>query len=184
MRVFAFLPFLFLVQLAIGQDTLFLKYNDHPEWDSIAYKTDTMIYPSPALRHYVLGTAVLPWTELTMTAKNYGLNLDSVTRSDCQEHGERVYRMKDKINYAVLTDSTFVVDITFTDNCCYDFLCDAGVEDGVVNVTFTGYGTHCACLCCFGLTYHFSYILFEDAREIRSVVINDNPETNIIVERK
>lgn len=139
------------------QDTVFIKQNQDWTADSIQYQTDTIIFSSGMTRHILVGTTVLPNTRSQQFLKAYGLVLDKVEKSDCKNQGERVYSSQNKINSVAETDSTLIVDVTIAENCCFDFLCDAEVDtSGVVNLKFQGYGTYCACDCCFGLIYHFT----------------------------
>ena len=113
-----------------------------------------------------------------MRAKSYGLDFVKVQKVDCSSHGEEVYRAKDKINSYELTDSTLLVDFTLYSNCCYDFLCDITVdENGILNLLYQGYGSYCACNCCFGLIYELDIIKNEDYSEINGIMLNGKIES-------
>jgi hypothetical protein len=112
-----------------------------------------------------------------MMARGYGLYLNKVTKSNCQGNANEKWS-PDKINSVINTDSTLTVDINITDNCCYEFLCDNSVDStGTLNLIYYGYGTYCACDCCFGLTFHFVKIKSPDYSDIKAIMINDNRKT-------
>lgn len=176
------LPFLTAVlasTVALGQtpDTVFMRY-DHNYDDTLIYKTDTLISKSGMTRQILIGTAILPSTHSQMWARGYQLYDSKVTKSDCKKDFKEWGPHDSKINYIINTDSTLTVDINITDNCCYEFLCDISVDStATLNLIYYGYGTYCACDCCFGLTYHFNKVKLPDYSEIKAVMINGNRKT-------
>lgn len=160
------------------QDSLFIKYKTNLTSDRIMYKTDTIVFNSEMARHYLIGTTIIPWTQNQMNAKGWGINFNKVTKSDCQKSGEEIVNMSDKIINVSETDSSYIVDLNIIDNCCYDFLCDISVDRmGTLNLIYTGYGTHCGCECCFGLTYHIEKMFASDLGEIKGIKLNGDEKT-------
>lgn len=158
------------------QDTVLIKYKK--SWKDNLFVTDTVFFPSSMYRHMLFGTTILPATNNQMYARSYGLYFDQVAKSECLQSGEEVYRSKDKINSIASTDSTLVVDLSVYDNCCYDFLCDVAIDSmGTVNIIYYGYGTNCACECCFGLTYRFSLAKDLSYPALKAVMLNGRRET-------
>ncbi|UTW61304.1 hypothetical protein KFE98_14955 [bacterium SCSIO 12741] len=170
---------LLLLLLGLGdvafaqEDTVFIRQNRDWTADTLVYETDTLIFPSGMARHILSGTTVLPSTHGQIHAKGYGLYLKEVSRSACKSHGEEVYWSKDKINSVQRTDTSITVDLTIYDNCCYDFLCDIEIDEerGGLILAYQGYGSHCACDCCFGLTFHIGDWNIPDLKEIKGVMI-------------
>lgn len=160
------------------QDTVFIRQNENVATDSLIYVTDTIVFPSSMTRNFLMGTTVLPNTQNQLQAYGFGLYFDSVSKSGCQKSGRAAYMAIDKINYIVKTDSTLKIDINIYDNCCYDFICDISVDSlGVLNLIYYGYGTNCACNCCFGLKYNFSIMTYSSYPEIIGVMLNRNKKT-------
>lgn len=142
------------------------------------YATDTVIFNSEMVRNYLIGTTIIPWTQNQMYAKGWGLNFKKVSKSDCQNSGEEIYRMEDKIVSISETDSSFIIDLNIVDNCCYDFLCDISVDSsGTLNLIYSGYGSHCGCECCFGITYHIEKMFKSDLGEIKGIMLNGDAKT-------
>jgi hypothetical protein len=170
---------LFMSSIGLAQqDTVFIKQSIDWTADTLSYETDTIVFESGMVRHILTGTTVLPNTHNQFSTWGYGLYLNDVTKSDCQNHGEEVYSSADRINSVELTDTTLTIDITVYDNCCYDFLCDVSADSsGPLNLIYYGYGTHCACECCFGLVYHFSREFDSDTNQIDSVVLQGDVTT-------
>lgn len=168
------------------QDTVFIRYTDRLA-DAPSYKVDTLL-SSSILRgsNILVGTTALPNTENQMAARSYGLHFIGVEASQCEDTPESRYKwgaaeIPHEIDKVEMTDSTMSVDISLYSNCCYDFLCDIAVlEDGVLNLIYHAYGqSHCACNCCFGLSYQMSFP-YEEAREgkkLTGVVINGDMRT-------
>jgi|GEM_PF-290416 len=188
-RVLLLLPFAAFVSCygqngaAEPSDTVFLKYNAAETDEALNYRTDTLLFESPMWRHVLTGTTILPWTHNQLISKGYGLDFRKVDRSDCQHDAQGGKEgMDDHINSVTQTDSTLVIDFNLTDNCCYDFLCDISVDEaGTLNLIYTGYGTYCACDCCFGLTYYIDLLNYEDSVEVKAVMINGDVKTRKVL---
>jgi len=161
------------------QDTVFIKYNKDWADDKINYLTDTVIFETGMRRHILTGTTILPATQNSISALNYGIGFLKVTKSDCQQDvTEKGGQINDHINSIISTDTSLTIDFNIYDNCCYDFLCDISVDTtGTLNLITTGYGTYCFCDCCFGLTYHLTVMKDKDIPEIKSVIVNGNRKT-------
>jgi hypothetical protein len=159
-------------------DTVFIRTNATDDVDLPIYETDTILFFSPWERRILIGTCIMPSTENQMEAYGYGLWFESIEKSDCQSHGEEVYYNADRINYIEKTDSTLKIDLNIFTNCCYDFLCDYSVDStGTLNLIYHGYGSFCACDCCFGLTYNIRISPYPDARELSYVQLNGDLTT-------
>lgn len=177
-RIITILIFILFSTVAFAQspDTVFIRQH-HNFDDNLIYSTDTIVFESGMRKQILYGTTVLPGTHNQMTARGYGLYLKNVTKSDCQA-GSHEKRKPDKINFISNTDSTLTVDITITDNCCYEFLCDISADStATLNLIYYGYGSYCACECCFGLTFHFEKVTNPDYSEIKGVIINSERAT-------
>ena len=160
------------------QDTVFIRYNKDANYDRLNYVVDTVIFQSSMRRHVLTGTCVLPATRNQMAAREYGLYFKKVVKSNCQKEIEFEGFDPDRINSILVTDTTLMIDINITDNCCFDFLCDCSVDStGTLNLTYTGYGTYCSCDCCFGLTYYLLIYKEKDTPELKGVMINGNRKT-------
>jgi len=179
MRQILILAFILSTIIAKSQqDTVFLKYNKDWTSDSINYTTDTIVFDSGMKRHILSGTTILPWTHNQQCAKGYGLYFKQVSKSDCLQNEKAYGNVFDRVNSIHYTDSTLTIDCNIYDNCCYDFLCDISVsEQGILNLIYHGYGTYCACDCCFGLIYHFKLQDSDEYKEIKAVIINNDPRT-------
>lgn len=163
-------------------DTLFLRYNHSEDYDTLIYKTDTVVYSSSMQRNFLIGTTVLPNTPRALTARAHGFYLASVTKASCPNGG--LGFNADRINSVMETDSTLTVDITIGANCCYDFLCDVSVDkQGTLNLHFQGYGVNCACLCCFGLTFYFEKEKEFYYEKSKAVMIAGNPKTRRLLKK-
>lgn len=167
------------INVSAQPDTLFMRYSNEWNEDTTIYQTDTILFPSRLDRHYLIGTTKLPWTHNQMTAKNYGFDFDSITKSDCKASDEReVYSSPGVISSIINTDTSLIIDINIYDNCCYDFLCDIAVDkEGVLNLIYTGYGNYCGCNCCFGLVYHLSKTSYGEEKEINAIILNGDSKT-------
>lgn len=160
-------------------DTVFIRYDIDETGESISYTTDTVLFGSRLARQFLIGTTFLPYSHNNLSARIHGLDFLKVTKSDCQrdvtEYGGDI---QDHINTIVTTDSMLTIDFNLYDNCCYEFICDASVDDeGILNLIYTGYGSYCGCDCCFGLTYHFSVSEVEGEAELKAVMLNGNRKT-------
>lgn len=166
------------IALAQSPDTVFVRQGQNFD-DTLIYATDTIIFESGMSKQILIGTTILPGTHNQMGAIGSGLYLQKVTKSDCQQDvTEFGGGMNDKVNSIFMTDTTLTVDITIYDNCCYEFLCDIAVDSvGTLNLIYYGYGSYCACTCCFGLIFHFTREKSPDYTDINAVLINDNRKT-------
>lgn len=181
--VFTTAIFGWIVTSAQSPDTVFIRQDKNYD-DTLIYKTDIVIFQSGMTKHILIGTTVLPWTDNQQMAKGYRLYFHEVKKSDCLQSEEIVYRSPDKINSIIDTDSTLTVDISITDNCCYDFFCDISVDSSAtLNLIFYGYGTYCFCYCCFGLTYYFSKLKSPDYPDLKAVMINSNHNTTMRIKK-
>ncbi|MES2554733.1 MAG: hypothetical protein V4604_01205 [Bacteroidota bacterium] len=139
---------------------------------------DTFMFDSPMLGQVLIGTCILPGTSGQTMAYGNGVWFEKVTKSDCMNHGEEVYRDVSHINSFTITDSTLIVNMTFIDNCCYEFLCDVEMgDDGILHLNYTGYGSLCACLCCFGVQYHFKLEKDSDYYNLKGIMLGNNEKT-------
>jgi hypothetical protein len=136
------------------------------------------------IRHILKGTTILPYTSNQQNAKGYGFYFEKVNLSNCQRNGlEYENRIQEHVNYIIQTDSTLIIDFNFYDNCCYSFLCDISVVDeSILNLIYTGYGTYCDCDCCYGLNYRISLIKDENFSKIKYLMINGNSKTKKRIE--
>ncbi len=169
---------LFSLDISAQQDTVFMRHSQDWPYDTLTYVTDTVVFPTGMMRHILIGTSILSWTNNQQNAKGFGIYFDKVTKSDCQSDGPEVYRSKDKINSIISTDSTLMVDINVYDNCCFDFLCDIAVDStGTLDLIYYGYGTSCSCLCCFGLKFDFSKMNYVEYVKLKGVMLNGDRKT-------
>ena len=169
---------IFLVALlalqASAQDTVFVRYNK--EWsEEVKYVTDTLIFPGPLARQMLFGTTLIP-SGRRYGLYEYGLTPQKVEFKECEGPGE--HSGPDHIDTILLKDNKLIVSLTLYDNCCYSFLCDTEAdEDGIINLTYIGYGSFCACNCCFGLTYIFDYEPGPETVPPKAVMINGDRKT-------
>jgi hypothetical protein len=109
-----------------------------------------------------------------------GLYLKSVKGSECMSHDED--KMRDAITSFTVKDSLLIIETMITENCMYDFLCEARFVEETENLEllFTGYGQgYAACYCCFGLVYTFYINDFEAFEKLKSIQISDLEHTKI-----
>jgi hypothetical protein len=174
MRFIILLLLLTSFSVSAQQDTVFVRYNK--DWsEEVKYVTDTLVYESPLRRHLLIGTTALPGTHNQMTAYNNGLIFREVLFTECEGSVEGG---SDKINTINIDGDMVLIDMTIYDNCCYSFLCDAGVNDeGILNLIYYGYGSNCTCSCCFGLKYNFTIDNIKDASKVKAVMINGDKST-------
>lgn len=165
------------------QDTIFIRHDSDWTSENLRYITDTIIFESGMRRNILTGTTILSSTHNQYSAYwEYGVYFKGVTKSDCQKSAEEFEGLgmgiETKINSIIITDSTITIDINVFDNCCYDFLCDVSIVDGsIINLIYTGYGTHCDCDCCYGLTYKFEKLKDPAYKKMKSVMLNGNKQT-------
>ena len=176
----AFLILFFSAFTLSAQDTVFIKKTK--DWTAAypEYETDTVIFPSGMMRNILTGTTVIPFTQNQQYAKGYGLFFEKVTKSDCSNSREEVYKEEDKINSFESNESNLTIEVKVYDNCCYDFLCDIAVDsNGTLNLIYQGYGSHCGCECCHGLTFELSKFVHSNFGEIKALMLNGDESTRI-----
>ena len=176
-RLFLFLVTIFFCTIGLAQsgDTVFIRQIHDTDHTSM-YLIDTIVFKNAMAKQILIGTTILPSTHNQMRALEYGISLRKVIKSDCQRNGDRA--SPDRINSIISTDSTLIVDINITDNCCYEFLNDISVDStGTINLIYYGYGSYCACECCFGLTFYFSKIKDLEYSDIKAIMINNDSKT-------
>jgi hypothetical protein len=154
-------------------DSVFIKYNEDKFGDVLKYKTDTVVFDTPNARQILYGTMVLPWTSGQQVAKNFGVELQKVTSTDCDESA------KAKGNEVIAiteTDTTLNIEIKIYGNCCHSFLCDFEIlDDSIINLKYYGYGaTYCSCECCFGLSYFIEKSQSEFYHLLKQVMVNND----------
>lgn len=152
------------------------------EFDIIGKETkvDTLLFTHESWRNILVGTTVLPNTHNNMSLMTAGLYLKSVKGSECMSHDED--KMTESIANYTIKDSLLIVETMITDNCMYDFLCEARYLEETENLEllFTGYGQgYAACYCCFGLVYTFYINDFEAFEKLKSIQISDLENTKI-----
>lgn len=165
------------------QDTIFVLSPDRDAMESeekVIYKTDTILQGYGFEHPYLVGTCVFPSYGQANTWA-HGLHLAKVTKSDCDSHGEEAYREVTKIMDYQLTHDSLIVELKIIDNCCFEFLCFSDVDDnGILHIKYLGYGSLCACMCCFGTTYHFSVEHEDYYDEIKGIMLEDDEKTTIL----
>jgi hypothetical protein len=161
-----------------------MRYNTADYDKPVLYKTDTLIFDNSSERErsILIGTTVLPWTNGQMVAKHYGIDfLKKVTLEPCDNGSDKAYTITDKINSVIETDNELIVSIEISANCCHSFLGDVDIIDGnTINLITHGYGAWCACMCCFGLTFHFDITkegTYLDYKNLEYIIINGQKET-------
>ncbi len=160
-------------------DTVFVRHPINWESGNIAYSTDTILTERLRDKLLIAGTAIIPNTKNQWAvAGNYNLMLESVSKPVCVSDREIDNRI-DYIQSIAQTDSTFTISTIIHANCCYNFLCDVTEqEDGVLNLTYIGYGwSICGCLCVFQMDYTFSKSNEKSEKELTGIVINGDPKT-------
>jgi hypothetical protein len=128
-------------------------------------------------RRILVATTALPGTYGYLITRAWGLDLRSVTKSECQNDGMPPHFYEDRFYSITETDSSLIIYIGINANCCHDFLGDVSVDEkGVLNLLYHSYGANCACDCCFGLTYYF---LKDESIHgaLKSVMIRGNRKT-------
>lgn len=165
--------------LAQRNDTVFVRYMDlHGDGEN--YRIDTLFSGRPTENHYLVGTTMLPNSSSSYMTYSYGLRLTGFSGSDCNSHSESEAYGSSKVLDVQRTDSTLIINCQVGENCCYDFLGDVAADDhGVLDLIYHGYGENCACNCCFGLTYTFSFenLYGEEKKEPTGIMINGEEAT-------
>ena len=177
--------FVFISLLAYSQqDTIFVRYNIADYNKPLSYKTDTILFTERGFdidRDLLIGTMVLPWTYNQINAKGYGLNLENVTLDPCENSEEAYFMERDEIISVIETENELNISIKIAANCCHSFLCDVDViDEKTINLIMHGYGAYCACLCCFGLTFHFDIIKdseYLEYEKLKDIIINGQEKT-------
>jgi hypothetical protein len=177
-------PLIVFILLTISlfgqQDTVFITKPGDNSSDTMVYKTDTILVDYGCSNHVLIGTSIIPNTQNQLSAWKYGLFFSNIKKSECLDSGEEGYQNSDIIHSVVKTDTSLVIDVNVYDNCCYDFLCDISVDkSGTLHLIYDGYGTLCACNCCFGLTYYISKENSSGFSSIKSVMIHNNRKSRI-----
>ncbi|HTA84522.1 MAG TPA: hypothetical protein VK783_16380 [Bacteroidia bacterium] len=172
-------------------DTVFIKHDSSQYSKKLKYVTDTVIFNKES-RQILIGTTIIPETHSSHDAwVEYGFCLNKVVRTKCKKEVGEEPTGPDQINSIISSDSTLVVDINITDNCCYSFLCDVGVDNSAtLNLIYTGYGMYCDCDCCFGLTYYFKILKSPDYfpkkiryKPVKAVMINGNAKSKRMIKK-
>lgn len=154
------------------------------EFDIIGKETkiDTLLFSHESWRNILVGTTVLPNTHNNMSLMTAGLYLKSVKGSECMSHDED--KMRDAITSFTVKDSLLIIETMITENCMYDFLCEARFVEETENLEllFTGYGQgYAACYCCFGLVYTFYINDFEAFEKLKSIQLSDLDHTKVFI---
>lgn len=185
MKKLLFISSILICRIAFAQqDTIFVLTPDREAMESekVIYKTDTILQGYGFEHPYLVGTCVFPTYGMANTWA-HGLNLVKITKSDCNSHGEEAYSESTKIMNYQLTEDSLIVELKIIDNCCFEFLCFSDVDDnGILHIKYIGYGSLCACMCCFGTTYHFSVEHEEYYEEIKGIMLEDDEKTTILFE--
>lgn len=162
------------------QDTIFVRYPDNSN-DHLTYLTDTVLQEYGINHPYMVGTCIIPGTAGQSIARNNGVYFNKISKSPCNSSEEKAYNSNTRINSYELKDNSLMVDMTFIDNCCYEFLCDVDMDDnGILHLRYTGYGSLCACMCCFGVVYHFELDRTWDGFNLKGIMYEDQAETLIL----
>ena len=69
-------------------DTVFVRYNTAEYEDKLHYQTDTVIFSSPLERNVLVGTDVMKGTGSQQYAKYFGLYLERVEVTNCENDGD------------------------------------------------------------------------------------------------
>lgn len=185
MRIFFQFVFLFVSTSCFSQfyeDTVIQitrnpVYNSEMDVIGKSTKIDTIYFLHDSRRNILTGTTMLPNTHNNMSLFGAGMYLESVKGSDCMGGGEDA---KNQIVSFQVIDSTLIIEIVITENCSYDFLCEAKFieETGNLELLYTGYGQgYAACYCCFGLVYRIKIDDFEAFSKLKSIQIQDLQHT-------
>ena len=127
------------------------------------------------------GTTILSGSRNNMESRFlHGFQLYKIDKSECLNDGFEKNEPTKINQIEIKNDSTMVIQFTINENCCHDFLGEIEItKDNVLNLIYHGYGSYCACGCCFGLTYELFLIREEDfnLEKVKSAMINGNKET-------
>jgi len=162
-------------------DTTFIIRDKTPFDDTLNYVTDTLVSEGVYQTKILTGTTILPMSRNNIGAIGYGFTLTNIESTPCkqQEKNTPPPRLKDSEVVSIIkTDSNWICELKIVENCCYDFLCEIKIEnDSVLDFIYTGYGDHCGCNCCFGLTYHIKIDDFGDVNKITHTKLNGKDES-------
>lgn len=150
-----------------GRDTVFIKSKIE---DTHKYKIDTVIFDSPFFNHILYGTTILPDTWNQINAKGLGILLTDVEQDRISDG---CMPDSDQILFIEKSDSTLTIKANISGNSCHSFLCDVKiVNDNTLNLITHEYGTYCACLSSYLLTFKFNLMEFANLDKIKNVSIN------------
>jgi len=159
-----------------SSDTVFIRRNHGWDDDIIKYKTDTIVFDSHFKSKILYGTMVLPDTYNQIYALGFGLSLDSVSIEDCKQGVESV--KDDRVLNISEDQGKMAVETELYGNCCHSYFCDVQIlKDETVNLITYGYGTYCACICSYKLTFYFSWLDHAPRKKIKSIIMNNDPAT-------
>jgi hypothetical protein len=138
----------------------FVACNDKAEQKPVSKDSLNVPPPPTSGRDYpeednqLIGTTVLRSSEKNLhSGYLYGLWLDSIYSSACQNMGEGPPPIK-ITSIQQPYDSILIVNAMVTGNCGYSFLGEIDVlQENTINLVYTGYGSSAVCACCYGLTY-------------------------------
>lgn len=159
------------------QDSVFIRRSLDRFADTLEYKEDTVLLEN-SFSQILVGTMILPGrTSCLNTEYEYGYGLDSVFVTPCNITGRPEEEIK--VDFVTRTDTTLSIQCKIVENCCHEFLCEVEVlEDSILNLKYLGYGSLCACFCCFGLNYSFTINnRVESYSKIKQVMINEDRKT-------
>ena len=161
------------------QDTVFIKYNQDKWAEKPNYTTDTVIFDNPNERQLLYGTTVLPWTQKQQIAKGYGLYLEKVSMTPCEQELWERPDMKNQVLVINQIEDSLTIEIKYWGNCCHSFLCDLEImERTTINLLIYGYGAmYCDCTCCFGLTFHLNTMEVDEFHKLKYITINGEERT-------
>lgn len=171
---------LFFSPFAYGQmDTIFVRYPKNWKSGTREYSTDTVFTDHLRDKLLIAGTAIIPNTQNQWeVAEEYNLMLEMVSTPICVSDREIDNRI-DYVKSIDQNDSTLTITTMIHSNCCYNFLCDVSIqEDGVLNLTYIGYGwSICGCTCIFKMDYIFRKTNKNSDNELTGIVINSDQRT-------
>ncbi len=173
---------LLVVNLLTGfaqSDTVYIRYDSDKFDDQITYKTDTVVFDTPNARQVLYGTTVLPWTVNQQLAKNFGLYLDKVSITECNQELGKQPDEQDQVVLVSESVDSLTIEIKIWGNCCHSFLCDLQVmEDRMINLIASGYGgTYCSCTCCYGLIFHIATMRGDEYDKLDTIMVNNDRQS-------
>lgn len=166
------------VLLSAQKDTTFITYDKNPIDDTLIYTTDTLLNDDAFGRAILYGTTVLPMSRNNISAIGHGFTLTKVEGTPCKQSREPVRLSDSKIISIEKNDSLWVIQTSIVENCCYDFLCELAIDsDSILNLVYTGYGDHCGCNCCFGITYTIKIDDYGDVDKVKYLLLNGDKKS-------